>query len=135
MIQECFREHTFGLDAIAAHQRALEGEAGSFEVEWGERGYSGQVAPIEDSCGTVRGVVGIALDDTDRRRAQGELRRSERRYRQLFEASADVIFMSLPDGTLVDVNRAGVELFGFATKREMLACPIEEYKWIDGLVF
>ncbi len=49
------------------------------------------------------------------------IRRSEARYRDLFEGSRDVIYVSSVDGRLLDVNPAGVELFGFETKERMLA--------------
>ncbi len=49
------------------------------------------------------------------------IRRTEARYRDLFEGSRDVIYTSSPQGELLDINPAGVTLFGFASKDEMLA--------------
>ncbi len=48
------------------------------------------------------------------------IRRSEARYRDLFEGSRDVIYVASPEGRLLDINPAGVELFGFESKQEML---------------
>jgi PAS domain S-box-containing protein len=45
--------------------------------------------------------------------ANRRLERSERRYRSIFENSRDAIFISSQGGKLVDLNPAGVELFGF----------------------
>ncbi|MHB8793281.1 MAG: hybrid sensor histidine kinase/response regulator [Thermoleophilia bacterium] len=45
---------------------------------------------------------------------------NENRYRELFEKSKDVIFISTPDGYFTDINPAGVELFGFNSREEML---------------
>lgn len=40
------------------------------------------------------------------------LERSERKYRSLFENSRDAIFMTTREGKLVDLNPAGIDLFG-----------------------
>ncbi|MBM3240634.1 response regulator [Candidatus Poribacteria bacterium] len=52
------------------------------------------------------------------------LRESERKYRTLFEGSKDVVFISTPDGKLVDINSTGVELFGYSSKEELLKIDI-----------
>lgn len=44
--------------------------------------------------------------------ANRRLERSERKYRALFENSRDAIFMTTREGKVVDLNPAGVELFG-----------------------
>ncbi len=48
------------------------------------------------------------------------IRRSEARYRDLFEGSRDVIYVASAEGRLLDINPAGVELFGFDSKKQML---------------
>jgi len=53
-----------------------------------------------------------------------ELAASERRYRTLFEESQDVIYMADIDGNLIDINQAGVELFGYASRQELLQVNI-----------
>jgi PAS domain S-box-containing protein len=41
------------------------------------------------------------------------LEQSERKYRTLFEDSRDTIFVSGPSGEIIDINPAGVALFGY----------------------
>ncbi|MEI6614651.1 MAG: GAF domain-containing protein, partial [Chrysiogenales bacterium] len=53
-----------------------------------------------------------------------ELALSERRYRTMFEESQDVIYMADINGNLTDINQAGVELFGYATRLELLQINI-----------
>ena len=53
------------------------------------------------------------------RRLVTGLRESEDKYRTLFEESRDVIYISRRDGQLLDINPAGVELFGY-TRGELL---------------
>jgi PAS domain S-box-containing protein len=46
---------------------------------------------------------------------------SERKYRKLFQDSLDMIAITTPDGKLVDVNEAGVRLFGYSRVEELRA--------------
>ena len=41
------------------------------------------------------------------------------RYRAFFEASTDAMYIGNPDGTIMDVNQAWLDLFGYA--REQLS--------------
>jgi PAS domain-containing protein len=51
------------------------------------------------------------------------VRVSEEKYRSLFEDSKDVLFISNRAGRILDVNPAGVELFGFPSRAALLATP------------
>ncbi|MBI4538995.1 MAG: PAS domain S-box protein [Gemmatimonadetes bacterium] len=55
-----------------------------------------------------------------RKEAEEALRKSEERYRTMFEQSRDAILITSRDGRHLDVNRAALELFGY-TREEMLA--------------
>ncbi|MFQ6083496.1 MAG: PAS domain S-box protein, partial [Candidatus Aminicenantia bacterium] len=61
-----------------------------------------------------------------RKRAEELLRKSEEKYRTLFEESKDVVFISTPEGKLVDINPAGVELFGYSFKEDLLEIDIAQ---------
>ncbi len=65
-------------------------------------------------------VLSIARDVTMRQQRVRALRDSEEKYRSLFEESKDVVYVSRPDGRLLEVNPAGVQLFGFSSKEEIL---------------
>jgi PAS domain S-box-containing protein len=111
-LAEVFRTEDPGFPSFAAHRRALAGEAAAFVVDWGGRTYKSQVHPLREG-GEITGVVGVALDVTDSRRAEEALRRSEEKYRALFEQSLDAIFVTTPAGELIDMNRSFLELFGW----------------------
>ncbi|MBI3765220.1 MAG: PAS domain S-box protein [Ignavibacteriales bacterium] len=64
--------------------------------------------------------TGIVRDITERKVAGEALRQSEEKYRKLFEESQDGIILTTPDGKLIDVNQAGVELLGFTSREELL---------------
>lgn len=55
----------------------------------------------------------VVHDVTERRRAEEELRRSEKRYRSLFEDSRDAIVTVSPEGRILDANAAALELSGY----------------------
>jgi PAS domain S-box-containing protein len=68
----------------------------------------------------------MVLDITERKRAEELLRKSEEKYRALFEESKDAIFIVTPDGKFLDVNPAGVQLSGYSSKEALLKADINE---------
>jgi len=70
--------------------------------------------------GALIRIWGIQRDITERRHSENLLLHSEEKYRTLFEESQDCIILSEPDGSLLDINPAGVKLFGYSDKDELL---------------
>ncbi len=68
----------------------------------------------------------IFLNALERKRYKEHLRRSENRIKMLFERSADVIFVSTPSGKILDMNPAGLKLFGFKSLDEALKTNVSE---------
>ncbi|MCZ7602943.1 MAG: PAS domain-containing sensor histidine kinase [Melioribacteraceae bacterium] len=60
-----------------------------------------------------------------------ELKEYEDRFQTLFLEIKDAIYESTPDGTLVDMNPSGVELFGYSSKEEMLKANIAEELYLN----
>ena len=52
----------------------------------------------------------------ERKKTDKELRKSEERYRELFEHSNDAIYISTVDGDFIDINPSGLKLFGYQEK-------------------
>lgn len=69
-------------------------------------------------------INGVGIDITERKKIENELRKSEERYRNLFEEIKDAFYISTIDGKFVEVNKAMVELLGYKSKRELLKIDI-----------
>ncbi len=68
--------------------------------------------------------ISLELEVEERTAAERVLSESEERYRSLFESSKDAIYISTPEGKLVDINTAGVELFGYDSAEELLLVDV-----------
>lgn len=77
-IYDYFRSDDPDFPAIAAHRKALAGEAVSYEMEWKNRGFESHVQPLRDADGEVVGVIGVGLDITDRKHLADQLRQSQK---------------------------------------------------------
>ena len=60
-----------------------------------------------------------------------ELAESQRRYQRIFERSKDVIIVSTPDGRLIEINSAGLELYGYDSVDEMHALDLRTALWAN----
>lgn len=94
--------------AVAAHRAALRGDAASYEITIRGRSFSARVEPLRDPGGAITGVVGVALDITDRRRIELALRESETRLRTIIESEPECVKLVDQDGKLLDMNPAGL---------------------------
>ena len=89
------------------------GQSGSFEVEVNGRDLRATVKPLIGPDGAIIGVIGIALDMTERIVAERALRFSEYSYRSLIEEAPYAVCRSTFRGELLLVNRAMTEMLGY----------------------
>ena len=68
---------------IAAHRRALEGASVSYEANWQGRTFQLYIEPLRNAEGVITGTLGVALDITERKRAEEELKNSREQLRAL----------------------------------------------------
>ncbi len=107
---------------IAAHQRALAGEAVSYQTEWGGRTYESHVRPLVSPEGVTSGALGIALDVTERKRLEDSEKERNRRLRSLSETtlaastarSLEEALRAITDGarTILGVRHTAVKALG-----------------------
>ena len=74
------------------------------------------VSPIRAEEGTVIGASTVARDITARKRADERIRKSEQELADLFENAAVGIHWVGPDGTILRVNRAELEMLGYTAE-------------------
>ncbi len=56
---------------------------------------------------------------------------SEENYRKFFEETNEIISVATPDGRYLDMNPAGIEIFGYGSKEEILAVDIARDLYSD----
>ena len=71
---------------------ALRGAATAYEISFRGRTFSARVEPLREPNGHISGVIGVAFDVTDRRRAEDALRESEERLSLVLEATRDGVW-------------------------------------------
>src|SRR5882672_8611367 len=99
--------------------RCLAGETVRRDLQYAVRGgeirwIDFQVTPLRGADGGIDGVVPSGYDITDRKRAEDALRRSEARFRNLYEHALAGIAVSDWDGRLQQCNPAFCALVGYS---------------------
>ncbi len=98
-------------------RRRLEGEVEELRYEFRGLRKDGSVFPVEVHGRRVKfggkiGVLGTLIDNTQRKRAEEELRASEARFRTFVDHARDAFFLIDEHLTVVDVNRQACESLG-----------------------
>lgn len=74
---------------------------------------------FHDSSGVRLGTIHVLKDFTSRRQA-------ENKYRMLFEKGHEGVFISTPDGTLVDFNDSFMRILGYESHDELCRIPAND---------
>jgi PAS domain S-box-containing protein len=73
--------------------------------------------PYRNGKGNVIGVIGFAIDITERKRAEKALRESEEKFKGIFEHANDGVIYLDGSGKILDVNRKAIQIFGVSKKQ------------------
>ncbi|MBI1722896.1 MAG: EAL domain-containing protein [Gemmatimonadetes bacterium] len=124
---EAFRGEIVTHQAIEeAHRRALAGDSVSCPIRWKERYYDLHVEPLRDHRGGVAGIVGVAMDVTDRESAIAALRQSKQELEDFLESAAIALHWAAPDGTILRVNQAELDMLGY-TREQYVGRNVAEF--------
>jgi PAS domain S-box-containing protein len=97
------------------------------------------ISPILGPSGEIVGASKIARDITERTRMEQDLRTSEDRFRSIFSAVSEGIFILSPTGTFTEINEAGRSMFGYPANEliggtiELISSGEEPYTQADAM--
>ncbi len=94
-------------------RRALTGEPLTGIVEVGGLAFEAIYTPLRDQNGDVSGVIGVATDVTERRRAEEELEESERRFRDITEHAAEWVWEVDASGKYTYASPVAERILGY----------------------
>lgn len=98
-----------------------------------ERWILNNASPIFNARGEKVGAAVMFQDITERKQVEALVRENENKYRQLFEAESDAIFLVAREtGLILDANSAAAALYGYS--REELAGLSNRALCADGFV-
>lgn len=86
---------------------------------------------VKDDNGEPIALVGTAIDLTERKKYEDELRKSEKKFYKLFQEIKESVYESTPEGRLVDINPSGVELFNYDSKEELMKVDIVKDLYVN----
>ena len=84
-----------------------------FEDECCGKNYKYRIYPILNEKNEVSKLAVIGLEITEHKLAENALKESEEKYRSIFQNSTDAIFLTCPDGSILDANPAAEEMYGY----------------------
>ena len=112
----------YGGDAVVLPhlRRALDGEAVTYTSEVNGYCWETQCQPLRGEDGTPQGLIGVALDSTERRKAQEGLNQ----LAAIIHSSRDAVIGWNPDKAVTSWNPGAEQLYGW-TEAEMIGRSIE----------
>ena len=106
------------------YRAALAGREVTREVSFRDRTYFTRAVPVRDDDGRVIAGMVTTQDITERIEAENDLRRSERRYRELFENANDMIISLDRGGRIRYANPAWRQKTGYGD--DVMGRPVRE---------
>jgi two-component system cell cycle sensor histidine kinase/response regulator CckA len=113
-------------ETVALHQRALAGETLT-GIEVHGRKKDGSVLALSlsatallDEQQKIKGIIGFLVDITEIKQAEEALRKTEQKYRTIFENAIEGIYQVTPQGKYISANPAMAKIFGFASAAELI---------------
>jgi PAS domain S-box-containing protein len=121
-----FNVHARYPEVVDGARRALAGEEVTYQFRGPLAALEVHQSPVRDEQGKVTGTIGLVMDVTDRIHAMEALRRSEERYRAIFEThGAAWLLIDPATGLIEEANRAACEFYGYSAE-EMAGKPVSE---------
>ena len=87
---------------------------------------------IKNFNGNMDAIFAIAKDLTEQVKVERSLQEAKDKYINLFHELKNTVYESSTDGKLLDINPAGVRLFGFDSKEELLDVNIADDLYVNS---
>ena len=81
---------------------------------------------------TPGSALAMMMDITERKKAEHELRRSEERFRSLFESVLEGVYQSTPDGRILAANPMLLKMLGLNREAELTGVHIAKDLYVDA---
>ena len=109
---------------LAAHGRALQGEAVDFEQVWQDRIFRCHLEQLSDGNGNVVGCLGFAQDITELKQIQEALGQSFEELRTIYECMVDgLLIADIQTKGFVKANPAICQMLGYSPE-ELLSMSV-----------
>ena len=102
-------------EPLAAHRAALRGKPRSYEFELAGRSFAAHLDPLRNADGKISGVIGVALDVTEEKRAQ----EATAKLAAIVESSQDAIMGTSLEGIFTSWNRGAEQMYGYAAEEAL----------------
>jgi PAS domain S-box-containing protein len=86
--------------------------------------YQAEVSERPIKFGKQKAILSVARDISERKRVELALQESEKKFRQFFENEPTYCYMISPEGTISDVNKAALNILGYA-KKDLIGKPLK----------
>jgi PAS domain S-box-containing protein len=97
-----------------------KGIIGILGVDWTDKGepFTTEIEQFLLNCGKLFAAV------IERMNSKNSDLQLERKYKSLFTNSEDIVFITTPQGKLIEINPAGVKLFGYNSAEDLMQLDI-----------
>jgi len=127
---------------LQANRQAFSGETVKGEIQYVHKGkqeiHHSIVAPIV-SEGEILGILGANIDITDRKQVEEKIKKSEKKYRELWEGLRNGAVAVDMEGRIIEFNPAFQRMLGYDTEEihKLTYKDITPQKWhpIDAQIF
>jgi PAS domain S-box-containing protein len=102
-------------------RQALEGQDYSRQITTASGcTFEARFTPLRNPVGEISGVICVGVDITENQKIQEELRRSKDELQVILEGVAETIAVINPEGELIFINQAGIQLTGYRSTEALI---------------
>ena len=118
---------------VRAHRLALGGESVSFEQPWHDRTLHTRVEPLRAEDGEITGCIAIAVDVTERKRAEEALQREKERAQVTLASIGDGVIRTDAEGRIDYLNPVAERLTGWPAGEALGRAVPEVFQLVDEI--